>query len=453
MFDILKDALTFDPLDCYPNASYPPMRDNLELALDKTKNRNTKLFPRTIRFVAFVRRLVVNLPSLLKSLDPIEAKHCFFGLTHNQRTSLKPVVTMLNESLDKSATLYSGEDVGSLIKASNFWATLYLPALLVRMLGEKGYRRKSFRWAFDEYWRAYGLYILFRCWFRKKRPETITVSNDHSLFPCVITKAAQDEGIPTFYLQHACVTEKFPPLRMDFALLDGVDALEKYSAVSSGETKIFLVGVPKFDAFAEKINHSTRCRSVGVCFSLADDLDRSLQLLKGLSALEGVEIIVRPHMGMSAEAKQAFENACKKYNYALSLHAEEHSFDFLSRIDVLISGTSAIALEAVLLNVTSLNYVLNTESSDWYGFVSNALTVSTESVDELRAWIEDLKQNRPNIQLRAQRYCATISTDYAGRSSELAAEIIGSGGQKREGLTEFQPSVFAVPCQNASRSN
>ena len=430
--DIFWAATKLDPLDCYPNASYPPMWDNVELSLRKSKSRNAKYFPRCLRFLAFITTAVKSSLSFFHVPLECHADHVFYGLTHNQRTSLQPVLDVMNDRDSGSSALFSSGDIKPLINKASVWAIPFFLPLVIRAFRETDYRKKSFRWALDDYWRAYGLYIVFRRWFRKNRPQSVIVSNDHSLVPCVINKAAQDEGIPTFYIQHACVTEKFPPLRMDFALLEGLDAKEKYSAVSDGKTETHLIGIPKFDAFSKRINTSTKCKSVGICFSLADDLDRSLELLNGMSEVDDIRFIVRPHMGMSSEAKQTFAAACTKFNFDYSTHESEQSFDFLDRIDVLISGTSAIALEAVMLNVTSLNYVLNLDISDWYGFIENGLTQSTDNIDKLKMTIEDLKTNRPEVRGLAERYCATISTAYAGRSSELAAEKIISLSQTQK---------------------
>jgi len=57
----------------------------------------------------------------------------------------------------------------------------------------------------------------------------LVVANDHS-YPCTtIVKAAQDEGVKTVYIQHASVSDKFPALKFDYALLEGLDSLEKYN--------------------------------------------------------------------------------------------------------------------------------------------------------------------------------------------------------------------------------
>lgn len=426
--NIFRDALKLDPLDCFPNAAYPPMWDNVELMLRRSPARDTKWFPRTVRFIAFLKTAATGLFQVSALSVCQKPKHYFFGLTHNQRASLSPVVDEMNAYRIDSAALFSSTDIQPIIKKSSLWALPYLVPLLIRMVKEKGYRKRSFRWAFDDYWRAYGLYVAFRLWLGKHQPETVVVSNDHSLVPCVLNKAAQDEGIPTFYIQHACVTEKFPPLKVDFALLEGADAMEKYAAVSDGSTKIQLIGIPKFDAFSKLTNHSDRCHSIGICFSLADNLDRCVELLEGLAGFKDLQTIVRPHMGMSDKAKNKFVELCQRYGFDYSKHQDEHSFDFLQRIDVLVSGTSAIALEAVLLNVTSLNYVLNPESPDWYGFIKNGLTRSTDSIEEIRAWISELLVHRPNVIAQAKKYCASIDTDYHGRSSMVAGDIIRNGG-------------------------
>ena len=446
--DIFRDAAKLDPLDLFPNSSYEPMWVNYELTMRRSRFKNVQFFPRLTRFAVFFINLFWNLFRRSPKSSIQRQKHLMFALTRNQVAAIEPVLAGINNENSDSAVLISSAEMNWTTARSFFYAIPFLFHVVVRALREKGHRGRSFRWALDEYWRTYGLYVVVRRWLRQCDAKTVTVSNDHSLLPCVIVKAAQDEGVDTFYIQHACVTNRFPPLRVDYALLDGLDAHEKYSVVDQNRTTVCLIGVPKFDAYADDINHSETANSIGVCFSLADKTDRCLELLNGLASLGSTKISVRPHMGMEASQKQAFKEACEKHNYSFSSHADEPSFEFLKKNDILISGSSAIALEAVMLNVTSLNFVLNPESPDWYGFVEQGLTKSTDQIDELLGWISALTVRRPPVRHLANRYSASIGSPLDSQSSKVAADFIGSSGQSRTYLAPIGEGLLSVSTES-----
>ena len=62
----------------------------------------------------------------------------------------------------------------------------------------------------------------------KTKPKLVIVSNDHSLNCRSLRLAAQILGIRTLYIQHASISNIFPPLEFDYALLDGLVSYKKY---------------------------------------------------------------------------------------------------------------------------------------------------------------------------------------------------------------------------------
>ena len=105
----------------------------------------------------------------------------------------------------------------------------------------------------------------------------------------------------------------------------------------------------------------------------------------------------------------------------------------------MVCGVSAIALEAVLVNVVPINYQLNLDHSDWYGFVESDFLRSTADLNELTAWLRDAHENgTPPVRDKALAYCATVGSTWDGRSAELAARVIeatlGGGSLEELGL-------------------
>lgn len=254
----------------------------------------------------------------------------------------------------------------------------------------------------------------------------MVVSNDHRSFPCVLTEAARAEGIPTFYVQHASVTDRFPPLRVDYALLDGRDALEKYAGAGPTDTTALLIGMTKQDAHAMKGRVRSTFESLGICLSKADTFELTQELLEGLSKIRGdLSVTVRTHPAVVPQDLKPILELCKKYGYDHSGKAEI-AFDFLGRMDAIISGVSGISLEAALQNVVPISYPLNTGNNDWYGFLEHGLCEACHNFQELETCLDNLRLNCPDVRQRAKWYCATIGTKYEGRSSYLAAELISS---------------------------
>jgi hypothetical protein len=59
------------------------------------------------------------------------------------------------------------------------------------------------------------------------RPRFLVVSNDHNPINRALTLLALKLGVKSIYMQHASVSERFPPLRFNYAFLDGEKALSR----------------------------------------------------------------------------------------------------------------------------------------------------------------------------------------------------------------------------------
>lgn len=423
-WNLLLGTLRMDTVSLIPNSSHEPLHANLQLELG---NKPTHFAAPVLHLFGFFWRILVAWRHPGKPLPTSEPGLIhFIGFSSNQIASLSPIQSQLSSRCP--SVLWTRESFRRLL----FWAyplsLPFLPCLLYRWLTSRGYRRTSFRWSTDDYWLNYGLYLVWRCWLRRTSPSSVLIGNDHVQMSCVLAVAARDEGIPTWYVQHACVTEAFPPLTTDYALLDGVDAAEKYAAAGPSSTKVFLVGIGKFDAFSARVRTSQQFQNLGICFSMADSLDRSQELLEALakhSVSRRVAVTARPHPRMSPASIEQLKRSADEFGFAWSEPSVESSFDFLCRQDVMICGLSAIALEAALVNVVPLNYQLNLEHTDWYGFIRNGLTRSTDDVQGLLEWLEEFEvSGTPPVRHLAMRYCATINSRWDGHSAELAALVI-----------------------------
>lgn len=278
---------------------------------------------------------------------------------------------------------------------------------------------------FDLVFNSLGSYESFDRIIKKYKPLSITFSNDHSLVPRALFFAAKTNQVPTIYIQHATVTKDFPPLEFDLSLLEGSDALDKYSAKGiSGAIK--LIGMPRFDAFVQKrkMLNSNSVNTLGMAFNTLDSIPVILSLVKRLIVVyPSIQIVIRKHQKDLRDFTSPFGDYLANVSFSDAL--TEDPFDFILRCDLLLSGNSSIHLDARLLNVPSLFYDFDRVShvSDLYGFLSRGFVREIRSEDEM---IQELSHpmQAENIYLEAKYYNEAVGEVWESEASELARKEI-----------------------------
>jgi len=348
----------------------------------------------------------------------------FFVVSFNQKESLKEICSNFNNAY------FSGERLDVDIEFPLFFAHIaslpFIPILIIEFLKSVGYKRKTFYQVSEQYLLSYGYYIVANIWVYVLKPKLIVLSNDHIMKTRVITTVAQGFRIPVIYLQHATVTEKFPPLFFDYALLEGEDSLNKYKKNEAYNTKIYLIGMPKLDISYKYINENKKTNTVGICTNMLDSINDIEDLCVLLNKeIPTIHIIIRPHPGDTSR-ENAWRLLVENYSFSYSTVTIENSFDFLKKVDVIIAGNSSILLEATLLNVYPLMLKSNTEVKDVYGFVKNGLVECEMTNTTIIKKLKELQYLKPYVRHRACYYCSTIDTEYDGNSSQLASDYINS---------------------------
>ncbi|WP_146129825.1 hypothetical protein [Flagellimonas meridianipacifica] len=243
-------------------------------------------------------------------------------------------------------------------------------------------------------------------------------TNDHEIAPRALLLAAKKLNITSYYVQHASVSKYFPPLKFDYALLEGQDAKNKYLAIGKTNTKISLIGMPKLDKYVQWMNTKSKIESIGIAYNAMDNINLVKELINQLTGtFPDLKFVIRPH--------PSDKRTLKIQKVHLSNSRVENSFEFLNRIDALIASDSSIHLEAVLLNVFSMSYNFNDNRFlDYYGFVQNNLINHYSGKTNLIKKINSLRSNKPHVQNKAKYYNAAIESDFYGSSSSKAADII-----------------------------
>ncbi|HDQ16375.1 MAG TPA: hypothetical protein ENN45_04885 [Bacteroidetes bacterium] len=255
------------------------------------------------------------------------------------------------------------------------------------------------------------------------------------MYTRALVVAAKTEQIPTFYVQHASVTAKFPELIFDYALLEGRDALLKYDrGYPISNTKVFLIGMPKADQYFPYINTSSTVERIGICTNPQDTVSKVEDLLKYLSQnYADTPLILRPHPGEIKIRSGIWSEMASRYKTEFSDAHQELIFDFLRKVDAIIAANSSVLLEAALLNIVPFYYDLSEgDNPDYYGYVQSGLAQYIKQLENLNVHLLANHKMKSEIRQRAKHYCATVNTSHDGHSCELASSIIEQVAQKRQ---------------------
>ena len=270
----------------------------------------------------------------------------------------------------------------------------------------------------DALFRAMGLEEAALRILQRYKPRALVFTNDHVPDMRGFLWAAGQLGIPTVFIQHASVSTLFPPLRFDLNLLEGQDSLDKYRKCGPLPGKVVLIGMPKFDHYVKYRNASEKVNRIGLCANVMDDLTIIYQTIKELlAAFPELELSFRPH----PRDERSFDLPSA---VQFSRSDQEGIFEFLKSQDLIIAGDTSTHLEAVLLNIFSVYYPFNDLVSDYYGYVKNGLIEQPGSLEGLIELIKRIKDDRPEVFLRATRYNTHVGTEQEGHSAEMAIRHI-----------------------------
>lgn len=282
--------------------------------------------------------------------------------------------------------------------------------------------RKILLYNADQYIFLQGMYIWWVIYIKIIKPQKVIFSNDHKNWCRLLNKVCRDNNIPTFYIQHASVTNNFPKLEFDVAILEGQDSFSKYGVKESSSIMI-LAGMAKYDKYINEYKKSNYVKNIGICLNLLDDIKLVDKLIEIIN-IEKYNLIIRPH-------PRDNRSYIKYLNKGISISdsKQKNSFEFLKNIDLVIAGETSIHLESVLMNVYPVYFNFNeiNDRYDVYGYIDNGLVKDIcENGYQVLRLIKKIDSKNLNIRNRAKKYNASIGTAYEGRTTDLVLRIINS---------------------------
>ena len=348
----------------------------------------------------------------------------FFVGTINQRNALEPIIrsnyyesSMISDKLDACYNIP--------MKIIYLYSLIFIPLFIKNYYNSDTFQKWTYRFIFPHYILAYGYYVYLYKLLRYLEPKAVVMSNDHNMINRVILSVSKQLGFKTIYLQHASISNIMPPMEFDFALLEGHDALKKYSDLGIKNTKIFLVGNIKYSPYKRFINRKTKIDTIGICITQNDKLADIDVLCGNFERIGSFEYCIRPHPNLQFSI---IKKMAEKYGCKYSNPSNEISFDFLKRVDAIIVSNSNIILEAALMNVTpiifqpSVSKLLNPYSS----FMEHLQYEGFININRLISYIESIKDDKPDFRDNAKYFCDTIGTEYDGKSQDISQEIINN---------------------------
>lgn len=375
-------------------------------------------------FLFYLYKSIQAIPQILR--QKFKPHSIFlFVVTPNHIASLAASL----EHLDDAYLICDRDLVSTDYQFPLFWSylitPLFLPLLIFRIVTAKDKKMVAdcMYHGLDRLLLTYGYYVVARIWLSYNRVSALVVASDNEMYFRVMTAAAKAEGIPTIYVQHASVGQRFPPLSFDYALLEGHDSLEIYEQIGTSTTSVYLVGMSKFDKYFQNINREPIARRLGICTNMLDSIENVGNLCKFLREKFDFAVSLRPHP--REERMDEWRQLCLDWDLRISEPHEEAVFEFLEGVDVIIAGNSSIHLEATLLNIYPIMFDFADEPEyQAYSFVTKGLCEQLNSFDELAVRLGELREQKVDIRGRAMAYCATVHTEYDGRSAELMSNLI-----------------------------
>lgn len=216
------------------------------------------------------------------------------------------------------------------------------------------------------YYRAFFIFaaaLLSRS-VRKTIPFAL-VSNDHAPIPVAFAQVCRAYGIPIGYIQHAEVSEKFPPLAFDFAVLNNDASLVIYSHIAQSLPPCFII--PRLRSAAQKDRLSADLPGtirVGLFLTSLCDFENIGDVLSALHTNPLVrEVLVQPHPRIGESERMQLVG---------------HGFFVgtvnLNRIDVAVCQNTSTVIELLHHGIKTFQlFEYDHVADDYYSFVQKGI--------------------------------------------------------------------------------
>lgn len=275
------------------------------------------------------------------------------------------------------------------------------------------------------------------------RVKVSVSSNDHNPSNRCLRRVSKKLKIKTAYIQHASVSNLFPPLDYDYAFLDGSIALRVYESISEGRLptgKVFLCGQQK------KVLRRFEGNSIGIAINILDSFEVIESLIERLT--KDYQVVVRTHPKQDRAFIDSLTDIIKSNTKIEWSDSNNDSLiSFFSRISSMIASNSSIHLEAALSGIPTLYLSYKDDPiEDYYGYVKNGVSLNLDDISPSLSIREAEDYVQTSTYLESVRaYSETYGTRFLGRESELSANIIAN---EISGFEDYSPFTLCSEYKN-----
>lgn len=342
----------------------------------------------------------------------------FFGVSINNQRSLDPIV----EHMGEGEYLYLKNHKSDVNKRRAYWLSMpYLPALLRTYRNADAATKPFIKKHFTRLWSTYGFYQIAKEYLEHYKVKVLVVSSDQGEFHRCLLLRAKELGIKSIYVQHASVAKGFPKLISSYSFLDGKESLEKYLFAGQPEGEVYLSGGVRFDPIFQKYRPKVteKVNTIGIAINMLDDFEKVKKLCVMLLH-NGYKLSLRPHpryQGINTEWLAENE-------ISYSDPKTETSFDFISKIDLMISNESSIHLDAAMMRCPSIVYNFSDNPVlDYYSYIKSGLTTLADSESQLMEMLDHPQSLLPALET-LRFYNALTGTPLEGALGKTIADFI-----------------------------
>ena len=192
--------------------------------------------------------------------------------------------------------------------------------------------------------------------------KVILSFNDHTSYNVLLHSIAKKHQLKTVYIQHAAVSDKFPPLYHDYNLLFSEDSLNKYKRLPGIVAEVLFDLRIATGLQTTELDQYPKENSMLVCTNLLDDPLKVLAFVEKMSG--DYEIVLRPHP--RDHRKEWSQARCR-------ISTNTSVWDDLKECRIVITNESAVVLEAICAGRLLYKAAFFSSSLDNYSFLQKGL--------------------------------------------------------------------------------
>lgn len=248
--------------------------------------------------------------------------------------------------------------------------------------------------------------------------KLVLLANDHSPIPVALSCVLKHIGIKRVYIQHAEVTDRFPPLDFEYSLLRNYKSLKIYRSIGkvTGKVQISSRRVGRFEYDKLKEANSIKPNekvNVVIFLTAIYNLEYLIELVNRLRLNDDVgSVFVKPHPSMRGAERKVLDDK------SLMLFDEVGEKNFIA-----IVGNSSVVTELLFEGVPVFqDFNLDDVGVDYYGYVGGGLAFEF-SLREFNGrfwenaiydddWLDRYSDIEPAVATRRNNALASTESDF-----------------------------------------